>query len=82
MGPEAIHGLPNLVHGCEPIDVMHLIEINVVNLQPFQAGIAGHLYMARRKAPVIDVLRHGLMDLCRQDDAVATGRILHKPLPK
>ena len=46
---EEVHGLPDLVPRCVPIDVVHLVEVDVVGLQPAQAVLAGLAEVQRRQ---------------------------------
>ncbi len=41
LGDEQLHRLPDLVPGRVPVDVVHLVQVDVVGLQAAQAGLAG-----------------------------------------
>ena len=55
---ENLHRLPDLIPRCGAVDVMHLIEVDVVGLQPPQAGIARGANMASGEPAIIRPVRH------------------------
>src|SRR5690606_32695199 len=38
---QLLHRLPDFLPGRCPVDVMHLVEVDVVGVQPLQTGLAG-----------------------------------------
>jgi hypothetical protein len=48
-------GLPNLVPGAIPVHVVHLVKIDVVGLEPFEAAFAVLADLVRRKAAAVCV---------------------------
>ena len=59
---QPVHGLPDFVDGCAAIDMMHLVEVNVFDLQALWAGIAGFEYAVRIDRD-INRIGHGLVNL-------------------
>jgi hypothetical protein len=45
---EPFGGLPDLLSGCAPVDVVELVELNVVGAKPAQAVFAGSADVQRR----------------------------------
>src|SRR5262249_17035045 len=76
---EQLERLPVLVPRRVPVDVMHLVEIDVVGLEAAQALVAGPPDVQGRQAIVVRSLAHAAVDLGRQDDALATSTALRQP---
>ena len=51
----------------------------MIDSQALQAGVAGHLNVARRKTPIVDIVRHRLVDLGGDHQPVSAGAVLCKP---
>jgi hypothetical protein len=60
---ELFHGLPDLLPRRRPVDVVHLVEVDVVGLQPAQAVLAGLVDVVGRQVPVVWAGAHRLVDL-------------------
>jgi hypothetical protein len=52
------------------LDVVHLVEVDVIGLQPAQAVLAGLANVVGRQAPVVGPGAHRLVDLRREHDPV------------
>src|SRR3954463_8118930 len=52
LADELLHRLPDLLPRRPPVDVVHLVEINVVGLQSAQAGLARAAESRRSFGPV------------------------------
>src|SRR4029077_7238066 len=76
---EHLERLPDLVPRRVPIDVVHLVEIDVVGLEAAQALVAGPTDVQRGRASVVRSLAQAAVDLRRQHDALATAAALCKP---
>ncbi|VGC13759.1 Uncharacterised protein [Klebsiella quasipneumoniae] len=59
---ELFHRLPDLLPGRVPIDMVHLIEIDMVRFQPFQAGLTGPADMVGRQVFVVRTRVHRLVN--------------------
>src|SRR5262249_1388241 len=71
--------LPNLVPRCVTVDVMHLVEVDVVRLEPSQALVARTADVERGEPLVVRSLAHAALDLGRQDDLLAPPAALLEP---
>ena len=47
LSDQPVHRLPDLFDRRSPVDVVHLVEIDVVHVQALQAGVTGHLDVTR-----------------------------------
>ncbi len=56
------HGLPDLLPGGVPVDMVHLIEIDMVRFQPFQAGLTGTADMVGRQVFIVRTRVHRLVN--------------------
>src|SRR6185437_2850662 len=78
---QLLHPLPNLLPGRAARDVMHLIDIDVVGLQPAEAGFALALERERVHPTLIRPLTHLAVNLGRQDRPLPASASLVKPSP-
>lgn len=76
---ECLHRLPDLVPRCEAIDMMHLVEVDVIGLEPAQARLTRATNVISGQAPVIWPGVHRLIDLGREHDPLATATALSEP---
>ncbi|KAG0922913.1 hypothetical protein G6F32_014469 [Rhizopus arrhizus] len=74
------HGLPDLFPGRGPVHVVHLVQVDMVGLQPAQAGLAGAADVVRRQTTIIRARPHRLVHLGRQYQAVTLATAL-QPAP-
>ena len=74
-----LHRLPDLVEGRAPVDVVHLVEVDVVGLQAPQRPLAGAADVARREERVVGPVAHRAVQLGRDDDLVAPAAALGEP---
>jgi hypothetical protein len=65
------HRLPHLFPGRGPVDVVHLVQVDVIGLQPPQAGLTRPPDVVRRQPAVVGVQPHRLVHLGGEDDLVA-----------
>ncbi|KAG1432787.1 hypothetical protein G6F57_022699 [Rhizopus arrhizus] len=78
---QQFHRLPDLVPGRVPVDVMHLVQVDVVGLQAAQAILARFPDVVCGQPAVIGPQPHGLVALGGQHDAVAPRAVLRQPAP-
>src|SRR5690606_17232446 len=76
---ELLHRLPDLLPGRVPVDVVHLVEVDVIRLQPAQAFVAGALDVVGGKAGLVGPVAHRAVDLRRQHDLLAASAALGQP---
>src|SRR5688572_30115486 len=81
LAAELFHGLPEFLPGTVTIDVMHLVKIDVVCLQPTEAFFAGPLDMKGRQSRLVGPVAHAAIDLGGQHDLVAPPAALRQPAP-
>ena len=79
LGPQHLHGLPDFVPARAPVDVMHLVEVDVVGLQPLQAGVAGPTDVQRRELAVVRPVAHVAVELGGHDHLLAAATALGEP---
>ena len=79
LGPQHLHRLPDLVPAGAPVDVVHLVEVDVVGLQPLQAGVAGPADVQRREPPLVGPVPHVAVELGGQDHLLAAPAALGEP---
>src|SRR5271166_1897246 len=86
---QLLEGLPSLVPRAVPIHVVHLVKVDVVGLEPFQAALAVLADLVRRKAAAVCVglgqvglAFDGIEDLGGQDHGVPAAASLGKPAPQ
>ena len=77
---ERLHRLPHLVPRRGPVDVVHLVEVDVVGLQAAQAGVARGADVTRGEAAVVRPLRHRSVDLGGEHDLLASVAALREPV--
>jgi hypothetical protein len=68
LADELFHRLPDLFPRRRPVDVVHLVEVDVVGLQPAQAVLAGLADVVGGEVPVVRAGAHRLVDLGREND--------------
>ena len=78
---ELLHRLPHLVPRCVPVDVVHLVEVDVVGLQAPQARFARVTDVARREPAVVRPVRHRPEHFRREHDLLAPAAALREPVP-
>jgi hypothetical protein len=76
---QLLHRLPDLVPRRAPIDVVHLVEIDVVGLQPPKAGLARSADVIGGETAIVRPGAHRLVQLRSENDAIATATILSEP---
>ena len=76
---EQVHGLPDLVPGRVPVDVVHLVQVDVVGLHPPQRALAGPADVQRRQLVLVGPVAHRPVQLGRQDHLVAAPAALGEP---
>lgn len=80
LADQLLHRLPDFLPRCGPVDVMHLVQVDMIGLQAPEAGIAGAADVIRRQVFVVGADVHRLVHFCGQYDPVATGLVLRQPL--
>src|SRR5205823_1944948 len=78
-GDELLHRLPDLVPGCLPVDVVHLVEVDAVGLQAAEALVARAPDVVRGEPRVVRPLAHRGIDLGGEDDRLAAAAALREP---
>src|SRR5581483_10361736 len=76
---ELLHRLPDLLPGALPIDVMHLIQIEMVGAQAPQTALARFTDMPRREPRLIRPIAHAAVHLRRKHDFLAAAAALREP---
>src|SRR5438128_3388221 len=76
---EHLHRLPQLVPRRVPVDVVHLVEVDVVGAQAAQAALARLADVRGGEAPVVRTRAHPPVDLRREDDPLAPAATLREP---
>ena len=76
---EQFHRLPDLFPRRFAIDVVHLVQIDMVGLQPPQAVLAGLPDMECREPSLIRPVPHPAIDLRRQNHFFAAPAALREP---
>src|SRR5437667_19315 len=76
---EHLHRLPQLVPRRVPVDVVHLVEVDVVGAQAAQAALARLADVIGGEAPVVRTRAHPPVDLGREDDPLAPATALREP---
>ena len=74
-----LHGLPDLVPAGAAIDVVHLVEVDVVGLQPAQAGVAGPPDVQRREPPLVRPVAHVAVELRGEHRLLTPSTALGEP---
>src|ERR1039457_5279665 len=74
-----LHRLPDLVERCAPVDVVHLIEVDVIGLQAPEGSLACVADVARREERVIGPVAHRAVELGRDHHLLATPSTLSEP---
>jgi hypothetical protein len=84
--PQLLEGLPSLVPGAFPVHVVHLVKIDVVGLESFEAAFAVFADLVRRKAAAVCVgfcqvglALDGIEHFGGQDHRVPAAATLGKP---
>ena len=67
--------------GVAALDMVHLVQVDVVGLEPPQAVLAGPADVVGRKAALVWPLAHRAVDLGRQHDLLAPPAALRQPAP-
>ncbi|MNS88881.1 hypothetical protein D3C72_1228730 [compost metagenome] len=76
---ELLHGLPDFFPGRLAPDVVHLVEVDVVEPHALQAALAGALDVQRRELRGVGPLAHVAVDLGGDDDLLAPAAALGEP---
>ena len=76
-----LHRLPDLVPRRGPVDVVHLVEVDVVGLQPPQRRVAGPADVQRGELRVVGPVAHVAVELGREDRTLAPSAALGEPAP-
>ena len=76
---ERLHRLPDLVPRRGAVDVMHLVQVDVIGLQPAEALVARGADVSRRQPAVVRPLGHRAEDLGREHDLLAASAALREP---
>ncbi len=79
--PQDLHRLPDLVPRRRPVDVVHLVEVDVVGLQPLEAGVARPADVERRELALVRPLPHVPVELGGDDHLLAPAPALGEPAP-
>ncbi len=79
LGDQHLHRLPDLLPGSRPVDVVHLVEVDVVGLQPPQAGIDGAPDVERGELALVGPLPHVAVQLGGEDGPLAAAAALREP---
>src|SRR5918993_795867 len=78
-GDELLYRLPDLLPRRTPVDVVHLVQVDVVGLEPTEAVLTGLPDVVRRQAAVVGSGAHRLVDLGGQHDLVPASMVLGQP---
>ena len=73
-------GFPDLVPRRRSVDVVHLVDVDVVGLQPAQRCLAGALDVQGGKLAVVRPLAHVAVELGRDDRALAASVASREPV--
>jgi hypothetical protein len=73
---QLLHRLPDLLPRRLPVDVVHLVEVEMVRLQAAQTLVAGRPDVQCRQPRLIRPVAHFRIHLGRQDDFVAASTAL------
>ena len=82
LGNQICKASPNLLPGGMALNVMHLVEVDVVGLQPTQGTLDVPFQLKGRKPLCVGPVRtviHVAVDLCCQDDPFPPSAALCKP---
>ena len=79
LAAQDIHRLPDLVPRRGPVDVMHLVQVDMVGAQPAQRVIAGPADVQRGQEPVVRPLPLAAVQLGGQHRAVPAAAALAEP---
>jgi hypothetical protein len=74
-----LHRLPYLVPWGASINVVHLVEVDMICLQPLQAVLASPANVVGREAAVVRAAAHWLVHFGSQDDPVAPPTLGQPP---
>src|SRR4051794_33116779 len=77
--PQRFHRFPDLVPRSVPIDVMHLVEVDVVGLQPLERTVTRKADVARRQERVVGPVAHRAEQLRGDDSLLAATAALREP---
>ncbi len=77
-----LHRLPDLVERRVPVDVVHLIQVDVVGLQPLKRRIARPPDVQRGKSGVVGPVTLRAVHLRREDRTLPTTAALGEPAPQ
>jgi hypothetical protein len=80
LADEQTHRLPDLLPGGVPVDVVHLVEVDTVGLQPAQGILARLPDGQGRQLPVVGPFAHGPVDLGGQHGPVAAPASAGEPV--
>ena len=76
LADQLLHRLPDLLPRRGAVDVVHLVQVDVIGLQPPQARLAGASDVVGGQPAVVRAESHRLVHLRRQDDVVAVSAAL------
>ena len=76
---ERVHRLPDLVPRRLPVDVVHLVQVDVVGLETTQRRLARAPDVARRQERVVRPVRHAAVELRCDDRLLAAAAALSEP---
>ena len=79
--PQHLHGLPDFVPAGAAVDVVHLVKVDVVGLQPLEAGVAGPPDVERRQLPLVRPIAHVAVELGGEHHLLAAATALGEPAP-
>ena len=75
-----LHRLPDLVPRGVPVDVVHLVQVDVVGPQPLQRGVAGAADVQRRQLALVRPRAHAAVELGRQHGSLAPAAAAGEPV--
>src|SRR5262249_30272402 len=79
LADQDLHRLPDLVPGRPAIDVMHLVEVDRVGLEPLERALARADDVERGEPRLVRPVSHRSEDLGREDDLLAAAAALREP---
>src|ERR1035438_5977018 len=78
---ELFHGLPDLFPWARAVHMVHLVEVDVIGLEPLETGLTGFADVEGGKAGRVGPIPHGAEDLGGQDHLIAAAPALGEPAP-
>ena len=79
MGDQSLERLPDLVPARVAVDVMHLVQVDAVGLQPAQRRLAVADDVASGDTPGAGFVAHRAIDLGGKHDSVSPARVRGEP---